>query len=66
MSTETITVQNVKCGGCASNITQGLEEMDGISSVAVEVESGTVTIEGETVERETIISKLDELGYPAK
>ncbi|MDH3354291.1 MAG: heavy-metal-associated domain-containing protein [Chromatiales bacterium] len=64
MTQETFTVQNVKCGGCASTIESGVSEMAAVNSVTVEVESGTVTIESDGIERATLSSKLAELGYP--
>lgn len=65
MASEIIKVQNVKCGGCASNIQQGLEGMSGINSVTVEVATGEVSLEGDVIDRAAVITQLKELGYPA-
>ncbi len=65
MATETIQVQNVKCGGCASTIQDGLSPLAGVDSVEVDIESGTVTVTGEGLSREQLSAKLAELGYPA-
>lgn len=64
MAIEIFTVQNVKCGGCASAITNGLSTMDGLDSVEVDIESGKVTITGPAPIREQLSAKLAELGYP--
>ena len=64
MHSEIFSVQNVKCGGCAANIKSGLESLNGISAVTVEIESGSVTVSGTNIERDAILSKLSELGYP--
>jgi len=64
MSQETFTVQNVKCGGCASAIESGIGEMAGVSSVSVDIESGGVTVDGDALERAELSNKLTELGYP--
>jgi len=64
MATEILTVQNVKCGGCASAITNGLSSLDGIDSVEVDIESGRVTVYGSAPERKALAAKLAELGYP--
>ncbi len=64
MSNEHFTVQNVKCGGCASNIMNGLKELPGVDGVEVAIESGEVTVTGEELSREQISGKLAELGYP--
>ncbi|SCZ50593.1 heavy-metal-associated domain-containing protein [Thiohalomonas denitrificans] len=64
MQTEQFTVQNVKCAGCASNIENGLKELPGVSDVEVVVEGGTVTVKGDTLDRDQLSAKLTELGYP--
>ena len=64
MSTEIFQVQNVKCGGCASAIQSGLGSIEGVSSVEVEVASGTVTVNGSALSRKSLSAKLSELGYP--
>lgn len=64
MQTENFIVQNVKCGGCASNIQQGLSDISGVSQVNVSIETGEVTVEGDNLDRVQLGSKLSELGYP--
>lgn len=61
----TITVQNLKCGGCANTITKAVQSVEGISNVSVDIEQSTVTFQPEN---DTLIdkikSKLAHLGYP--
>ncbi|MCG6887378.1 MAG: heavy-metal-associated domain-containing protein [Proteobacteria bacterium] len=64
MATLELKVQNVKCGGCASSIQDGLRPLPGIDTVQVDVETGTVRIEGDTLNQAGINSRLSELGYP--
>ncbi len=64
MQTEVFTVRNVKCGGCAANIQNGLGALDGIQSVEVAVDGGRVTVTGTTLDRTALAAKLSELGYP--
>lgn len=64
MSSESFQVLNVKCGGCASNIQNNLSQLEGVSSVEVNIESGTVDVQGESLNRMEISTKLTELGYP--
>lgn len=64
MSQETFTVQNVKCGGCSSAIESGIGEMAGVSSVAVDIATGVVNVDGDNLNRGELSSKLAELGYP--
>jgi len=59
-----IKVANVKCNGCVANIKTGLAEMNGIESVAVDLASGVVSINGEALDQQAIANKLAELGYP--
>lgn len=66
MSNEIFNVQNVKCGGCASAIQEGLGALDGVGSVEVVVESGQVSVAGEGLDRAVLAAKLSELGYPPK
>ena len=61
-------VDNIKCGGCAQSIRDGLTPLEGIESVDVEIESGAVRISGNDLNfSETDIqAKLTELGFPVK
>ena len=64
METLKLTVANVKCGGCVSNIQQGLSTINGIDNVDVEINGGVVTISGEQLNQSQISEKLQSLGYP--
>lgn len=59
-------VDNVKCGGCARAIQEGLSALHGIDAVTVDIESGTVRIHGEGYNDKDIHSKLNDLGYPVR
>lgn len=61
-----IKVDKVKCNGCASNIKNGLADMNGVDSIEVDVASGTVNVTGEQLDHQAIVSKLTALGYPEK
>ena len=64
MQTEHFQVMNVKCGGCAANIQNGLAQLSGVTHVEVDIESGEVDIEGTDLNRSQLAEKLAELGYP--
>lgn len=67
MQTERILVANVKCGGCAETIKQGLSGMSGVETVAVDIAEGAVTIElADADALAAIRQKLAELGYPQR
>lgn len=64
MKTETIYIANLKCGGCATTITNELLKLKGIKSVSVKNESDSVTVNYENIDRKSITDKLHKLGYP--
>jgi copper chaperone CopZ len=64
MNTEKIYIANLKCGGCATTITNELSKLKGVSKVLVDNESDSVNISYENIDRKKIIDKLHELGYP--
>ena len=64
MQTEIFQVLNVKCGGCAANIQNGLAELDSVASIDVDIESGHVKVNGEALDRQQLAEKLTSLGYP--
>lgn len=61
----TIAIQNLKCGGCANTIKTKISALDGVDTVAVDVDQSTVTV---TVAAEATVAqvkaKLATLGYP--
>ncbi|MCX7173639.1 MAG: heavy metal-associated domain-containing protein [Proteobacteria bacterium] len=60
----TITVENIKCGGCANSITKALMAIPGVSYANVDIENGDIHIEGDETMRATLTKRLLELGYP--
>ncbi len=62
-------VENIKCGGCASSISQKLLDLDSVREVNVDIDNGRVTVEVEgdaEVIRESILTALAAMGYPEK
>ena len=59
-----LTVSNVKCGGCVSNIQNGLAEIRGIAAVNVDIPSGEVSFQADNPDMAAIKDKLRQLGYP--
>jgi len=64
MDTLNINVENIKCGGCASTITKKMTAMAEVSSVDVDIENGIVTLQGDHLMRDTLVARLESLGYP--
>ena len=59
-----IQASNIKCGGCVSNVENGLKELAGIEVISVDIPSNIVTIEGSGMDKAAVEAKLAELGYP--
>lgn len=66
MSTITIEVDNLKCGGCATTITKSLSAMKGVSDVAVDAQIKSVSFSADENLRGKVAAKLKTLGYPEK
>ncbi|HNP32928.1 MAG TPA: heavy-metal-associated domain-containing protein [Flavobacterium sp.] len=60
-----IEVENIKCSGCASSIQKALLKIKNVETATVDVDSDQVIITGEA-DKEEIIARLIELGYPEK
>lgn len=61
-----IEIENLKCGGCARSILNGLADMHGVSNVEVAQESKRVKFSGEEASRAQVVEKLRSMGYPEK
>lgn len=59
-----IEVENIKCGGCAASIRKGLEALDGVEAVEVDIEAGAVEVQANEQLRPEIARKLAGMGYP--
>lgn len=60
-----IEILNLKCGGCANSIKKGLEQIEGVGAVSVDLETSNVQVEttDEAVLNE-VKAKLSSMGYP--
>jgi copper chaperone len=65
-TTETIFVENIKCGGCIKSIKEALQHIAGVNTVMVDKDKESVVVTGTDIGRGIIIDKLGELGYPEK
>ncbi|WP_454194491.1 heavy-metal-associated domain-containing protein [Nocardia sp. Marseille-Q1738] len=65
MSTATtVTVTGMTCGGCAASVRDEIGRISGVSSVAVDLSSGRVTVEsGDSVERAELSAAVVRAGY---
>ncbi len=64
MSTTTITVEGMSCGGCANSVRAELTHIPGVVEVNVDITSGTVTIASDApVDGDAIRAAVEEAGY---
>ncbi len=64
MTTSTITVVGMTCGHCVNAVTEEVSAIDGVTHVAVDLESGRVTIESDApVDAAAVEAAVDEAGY---
>jgi copper chaperone len=61
---QSISVENLKCSGCANTITKGLEKIQGVNNIGVDIDKGLVSFEAEAPLYDEVVKKLDHLGYP--
>ncbi len=70
MNNEKFQLTNIKCGGCATIIEDGLSDMAGVDQVTVDVAEGVVEVtsaaEISPQLRQQLVSKFTDLGYPLK
>ncbi len=62
--TYSIKVENIKCGGCASTISNRLNSLDGVSDCQVDIENGVVSVTGDETRKSDVAQLLLKLGYP--
>ncbi len=67
MSTLNMSIEGMHCGGCATGIQMVTEQIDGVSSVFVDLEGkkGTWEIDETKVNADKIIAEISTLGYKA-
>lgn len=62
--TRTYTVTGMTCGHCVASVTEAIEELPGVESVDVVLESGAVTVTStDGPDDATLKAAVDEVGY---
>ncbi|WP_299125932.1 heavy-metal-associated domain-containing protein [uncultured Tenacibaculum sp.] len=57
-------IENLKCGGCANTIVNGVSSIKGVDNVAVSVDNSLVTFVSNEATLGLVKEKLSKLGYP--
>jgi copper chaperone len=65
LESQKIQVENLKCGGCANTIKNGIREISGVKEVLVNPDEQWVEIKHEgAIDLDAILEKLKAMGYP--
>ena len=63
-TTTTYTVQGMTCGHCVASVTEEVSGIAGVSDVAVDLESGAVTVTSESpLDGATVKAAVEEAGF---
>ena len=57
-------VEGMMCNHCRANVEKALQQLEGITSVEVDLTAGTATVEG-SVSDEEVINSITGIGYSA-
>ena len=64
MSTSTYTVTGMTCEHCVASVTEELEAVRGVRSVAVDLPTGAVTVDSDTpLDQAAVRAAVEEAGY---
>ena len=60
----TYTVAGMTCGGCASSVTTSIGKLDGVTSVDVDIATGTVAVHSSApLEVDQVRAAVEDAGY---
>jgi copper chaperone len=60
---KTYDVTGMTCSHCADAVSSEVRAITGVRSVAVDVETGTLSVEGEGFTHDQVAAAVDEAGY---
>lgn len=63
LPTRNYTVEGMTCGHCRASVIEEVLQVDGVKGVDVDLDSGRVTVAGESFEDDAIAKAIDEAGY---
>jgi copper chaperone len=63
MDQTTYTVTGMTCAHCAAAVTEEVGDVPGVTSVDVDVASGTVVVHGDGISDEAVRTAVGEAGY---
>ncbi|MBA2282515.1 MAG: copper ion binding protein [Actinomycetota bacterium] len=64
VTTSTYIVNGMSCGHCVAAVTEEVGKIDGVTDVAVDLDSGRVTVESDApLDAAAVAAAVDEAGY---
>ena len=62
--TQTFTVTGMTCGHCVASVTEEISELEAVESVAVDLETGSVTVtSSQPLDPAAVRAAVEEAGY---
>ena len=66
MTIATFTATGMTCQHCVASVTKEVSELAHVTSVAVDLPTGKVTVESDApIDSDEVITAIDKAGYPA-
>ncbi len=65
MAKTTLKIEGMMCEGCVKSVKEGLEKVDGVTSVNVDLKKGIAKVEHDNVSDETLIKAIVDTGFRA-
>ena len=66
MKTTELKVTGMMCEACVGHVTRALQQVPGVSQVAVNLESARATVQHEAANTEALLAAVEEEGYEAQ
>lgn len=63
MSNIELKITGMSCGACVSHVTRALEDVPGVRSAHVDLESQTARVEGDNFDKAALVAAVKEEGY---
>ena len=63
LPTRNYTVEGMTCGHCSKSVIEEVLQVDGVKGVDVDLDSGRVTVAGESFEDTAVAKAIDDAGY---
>lgn len=63
MTTLELTVTGMTCGHCVASVTEEVQEVPGVAEVTVDLDSGLLTVTGDSVDEDAVRAAVADAGY---